>query len=160
MIVQFTSLLWQQIIETNFIQWIAVTFAVAEVLLAKQNNILLYPAGIIATVITTVILFQAGLYAESLLNLYYFIMSIYGWWYWTKKKDTPQIQISRTTPREWRTVFLIVITSFASLSLILKNFTPSTVPYMNTWLITALRNVSWKLRLIKVFARMRHTRIL
>lgn len=74
-------LFWQQIKETDGLQWMAVILGVAEVLLAKANKIALYPTGIAATLLSVYILLLAGLYAESLLNGYYVVMSIYGWWY-------------------------------------------------------------------------------
>src|SRR5687768_15184499 len=105
---EWTTLLGQQITQTGIIQWIAVTLAVTEVILAQQNKIALYPTGIAATTISVFILFEAGLYAESLLNLYYIIMSIYGWWYWIKKKNKPQVKISYSNAREWIIVLLII----------------------------------------------------
>src|SRR5262245_42017107 len=91
---QLWQLLKQQIAETDWLQWIATVTGVAEVLLARVNNILLYPAGIVSTLLTMYILFVSGLYADSLLNAYYMIMSVYGWWYWAKKKDRPAVPIS------------------------------------------------------------------
>src|SRR5688572_23470608 len=81
------ELLRQQLTDIDAIQWIVLVFGVAEVLLARSNNILLYPAGIIAVIFSAYSLFNAGLYAESGLNLYYLVMSIYGWSHWIKKKN-------------------------------------------------------------------------
>jgi nicotinamide mononucleotide transporter len=147
---QWTSLLFQQIAQTNFIQWTAVVFAVTEVILAQRNNIYLYPAGIIATSISIFILFQAGLYAESVLNLYYFVMSIYGWWYWVRKKDRPEIRITYCNTRDWIIVISIVTTSFTLLALTLKNFTPSTVPYMDAWVAATAWAGMWLLARRKI----------
>ena len=78
-------LLTEQIRETGWLQWLAVLFGVAEVLLAKKNNVLLYPAGLIGTALSIVLLLEAQLYAETLFNVYYVVMSIYGWYFWVKK---------------------------------------------------------------------------
>src|SRR5258705_13796869 len=88
------DLLLHQMKGTDALQWIAVILGVAEVLLAKANKIWLYPAGIGSTILSVYILLVAGLYAESLLNGYYIVMSIYGWWYWVKKKNKPAVSIS------------------------------------------------------------------
>src|SRR5688500_18853165 len=109
---EWITLLGQQIMLTGIMEWIAVTLAVTEVLLAQQNKIGLYPTGIAATTISVFIFFQAGLYAESLLNLYYIVMSIYGWWYWVKKKSKPQVRISYCNAQEWITVILFVSLGF------------------------------------------------
>jgi nicotinamide mononucleotide transporter len=102
------NLLMQQLAHTSWIEWLAVGFGVAEVLLARANKVALYPAGIAATLLSTYLFFISGLYAESLLNLYYIIMSIYGWWYWIKKKNKPPVPITFTNKKEWYTVLLIV----------------------------------------------------
>src|ERR1700748_1958235 len=97
-----------QVHETTFWEWAAVLFSVAEVLLAKVNNILLYPAGIVGIAIGTYILMVAGLYAESALNMYYLVMSIYGWVYWIRKQNEPPVEISWSTRGEWIVTFIIV----------------------------------------------------
>ena len=73
------DLLMQQIRATTWIEWSAVAFSVAEVLYARADKIWLYPTGIIGTVLTIYILVDSRLYAESALNVYYIVMSIYGW---------------------------------------------------------------------------------
>ena len=95
------SLLIEQIKETAILQWIAVFFGVIQVLLARVNNVWLYPTGIIASVLSIILLIEAQLYAESLLNMYYVVMSIYGWVYWLTKKDLQPVKMSYTTSREW-----------------------------------------------------------
>jgi nicotinamide mononucleotide transporter len=135
---------------TGIMEWIAVTLAVTEVLLAQQNKIGLYPTGIAATTISVFIFFQAGLYAESLLNLYYIVMSIYGWWYWVKKKSKPQVRISYCNAQEWITVILFVSLGFGFLSFILKYFTPSTVPFADAWISATAWAGMWLLAKRKI----------
>jgi nicotinamide mononucleotide transporter len=147
---EWTTLLGQQITSTGIIQWIAVTLAVMEVILAQQNKIGLYPTGIAATTISVFILFKAGLYAESLLNLYYIVMSIYGWWYWVKKKNKPQVKITYCNAREWIMVMLIVALGFGLLSFILKYFTPSTVPFADAWISATAWAGMWLLAKRKI----------
>jgi nicotinamide mononucleotide transporter len=147
---EWTTLLGQQITQTGIIQWIAVTLAVTEVILAQQNKIALYPTGIAATTISVFILFEAGLYAESLLNLYYIIMSIYGWWYWIKKKNKPQVKISYSNAREWIIVLLIITVGFGLLSFILNYFTPSTVPFADAWISATAWAGMWLLAKRKI----------
>ncbi|NCU03856.1 MAG: nicotinamide mononucleotide transporter [Chitinophagaceae bacterium] len=115
------------------LEWIGVGFGVAEVLLARANKIALYPCGIIAVVISTYIFFHAGLYAESALNLYYFIMSVYGWWFWINRKNHTAPAISRSTKQDWIITVAIVVIAFALLYTVLINFTDSTVPIADAW---------------------------
>jgi nicotinamide mononucleotide transporter len=114
------KLLKEQIAETDLLQWIAIVTGVAEVLLARVNNILLYPAGIISTLLTMYIFFVSGLYADSLLNAYYMIMSVYGWWYWAKKKDRPPVPISVCSRTDWGIVAAIAGGGFVALYFLLN----------------------------------------
>jgi nicotinamide mononucleotide transporter len=92
------QLLNEQIQQTTFWEWAAVILGVTEVLLAKVNNILLYPAGIAGTLIGIYVLLMAGLYAESALNGYYVVMSVYGWIYWIRKRNEPPVKITLVQP--------------------------------------------------------------
>lgn len=147
---EFWQLLKQQAAETDALQWIAIITGVGEVLLARVNNILLYPAGIISTLLTMYILFLSGLYADSLLNGYYMVMSIYGWWYWTKKKDRQAVPISMCSSRDWGIVGAIVGVGFALLYILLKRWTPSTVPVWDAWVSATAWAGMWLLAKRKV----------
>jgi nicotinamide mononucleotide transporter len=143
-------LILQQMKTTDWLQWVAVCLGVAEVLFAKANKIWLYPTGIAGTLISIYILTVAGLYAECLLNGYYVIMSVYGWCYWIKKKDLPPVKISYCDRKDWISVMLIVAISFALLALMLKNFTPSTVPFWDAWVSATAWAGMWLLAKRKI----------
>lgn len=147
---EWFTLLGQQLAETPLIQWVALALGVSEVLFAKANKIWLYPTGIAATSLSIFILFEAGLYAECLLNGYYIVMSVYGWWYWVKKKDEPPVKITRSNRQDWITVLLIVLVGFAGLSFALKQFTPSTVPYWDAWVSATAWAGMWLLAKRKI----------
>ncbi|MDF2192407.1 nicotinamide riboside transporter PnuC [Paraflavitalea sp. CAU 1676] len=143
-------LLGQQLAETPPIQWLALALGVSEVLFAKANKIWLYPTGIAATALSIFILFEAGLFAECLLNLYYIVMSVYGWWYWVKKKNEPPVKITRSSRQDWITVLLIVVVGFVLLSFCLQRFTPSTVPYWDAWVSATAWAGMWLLAKRKI----------
>jgi nicotinamide mononucleotide transporter len=147
---EWANLFWQQIKETDAIQWIAVLLGVAEVLLAKANKIWLYPAGIAGILLSAFILFESGLYAECLLNGYYLVMSAYGWWYWIKKKDQPPVKITYSTRKDWWIVIGIVVIGFFILYYSLKTFTPSTVPIWDAWVSATAWAGMWLLAKRKV----------
>jgi len=123
----------EQVSQIDVFQCIVLVFGVAQVLLARSNNILLYPAGIISVIFSVYILFKVGLYAEAGLNFYYLVMSIYGWWHWIKKKDEPPVKVAFTSPREWMITAIIVSAGWLILYLTLLNLTPSTVPAWDAW---------------------------
>jgi len=78
---------------------IAATFGVISVFYAKKENILVFPTGIISTAIYVYLLTQWNLYGDLIINIYYTIMSIYGWYMWRKiiGDNQSHISISKTT---------------------------------------------------------------
>ena len=79
----------------------AVIFGFASVWYSKQNNILVFPTGIISTSIFVYLLFKWQLIGDMMINGYYFIMSFYGWYVWTRKIDSEHLTpISKTTKKE------------------------------------------------------------
>lgn len=80
---------------------IVLVAGILSVWFAKKENILVYPTGLIATVITVFLFFRDGLLGDMMMNFYWSAMSIYGWWNWARRKnDQPVVQISRTTQKE------------------------------------------------------------
>lgn len=144
------SLFLEQVREASLIEWIAVVFGVTEVLLARKNNILLYPAGIISTVLSAWLMFQVALYAESLLNTYYLVMSVYGWIHWMRKRDAPALPITFTNKKEWVIVALISSVGWLVLFTVLKNYTNSTYPAWDAWVTSTAWAGMWLLARRKV----------
>ena len=84
-----------------YLEIVAVIFGFLSVWFAKQNNILVFATGMISTSIFVYLLLKWGLLGDMMINAYYFIMSVYGWFIWTRKVDTTHITpISRTTSKE------------------------------------------------------------
>lgn len=75
---------------SNFLialELIAVVFGVVSVLFARKNNILVYPTGLVSTLIFVFILLEWKLFGDFIINIYYSIMSVLGWYLWTRKKN-------------------------------------------------------------------------
>ena len=82
------------------LEFLAFVFGIASVFYAKKENILVYPTGLVTTVITVYLLYQAKYFADMTINIYYSVMSVYGWYKWTSKSNGPNLEITRTTHRE------------------------------------------------------------
>ena len=95
------------------LEFLAFIFGIISVIYAKRENILVYPTGIICTVITIYLLYRAQYFGDMMMNVYYSAMSIYGWWNWSRVKDNHHIVlISRTNKKEYLTAsffFLLTI---------------------------------------------------
>ena len=82
------------------LEFLAFVCGIGSVYFAKKENILVYPTGLISTVITVYLLYQAQYFGDMTINVYYSLMSIYGWYRWSKGTATSPLAISRTTPKE------------------------------------------------------------
>jgi nicotinamide mononucleotide transporter len=98
-IVDFFLEPYQQVAGINiFIEFIAAALGITSVFYAKKENILVYPTGIISTGLYVYLLLQWALYGDLIINIYYTLMSLYGWYMWTRisKKTHEPLKISRT----------------------------------------------------------------
>jgi nicotinamide mononucleotide transporter len=83
------------------LETIAFFFGIASVVYAKREKIWVYPTGLVATLVTMYIFLEDGLLGDMMLNAYYSLMSIYGWWNWARvKAGRKVVSISRTTALE------------------------------------------------------------
>jgi len=109
-------------------EWFGVVFSVIQVLLARKNNVNNYLFGIAGILLTLYVMLTSKLYAEFTLNLYYLIMSIYGWLYWKFGKQKSEMEISVTTTTEKWITGGIVLGTFILFWSFLTHFTDSDVP--------------------------------
>ena len=83
------------------LEMIAFVFGIASVYYAKKEIILVYPTGLVATCITVFLLYRAGYFGDMVVNFYYSVMSIYGWYIWSRPTlENGVLPISRTTKKE------------------------------------------------------------
>ena len=96
-----------------YLELFAVIMNITSVVYAKQNNILVYPTGLIGTGISVYILLNFSLLGDTIINAYFFSMSIYGWYFWSRKKDEVFInQVSTINRNEIKYLFILAISSF------------------------------------------------
>jgi nicotinamide mononucleotide transporter len=80
----------QQLIATSALEWVAVVLAIIYLVLAVKENLWCWPAAFVSTSIYIFLFFDVNLYMESLLNLYYLLMAVYGWQQWQQKSNGKQ----------------------------------------------------------------------
>ncbi|MDX1718956.1 MAG: nicotinamide riboside transporter PnuC [Salegentibacter mishustinae] len=141
----FTQLTWLQAIGT--------TFGVVQVLLARKNNIDNYLFGIVSILISLWVLYQSKLYADIILNLYYLVMSIYGWFFWKFGKEKEETPISYSSKLEHLKALGIVLFCFTGMSYWLRFHTNSDVPlwdagvsafaWAGMWLMAKRKMENW-----------------
>ncbi len=120
--------------QTSLVEAVAVFFGLLSVWYSRKINILVYPTGIVNVLIYIYLFLHAGLYADMGINVIYFVMSIYGWYNWTRKKDNVKVlKIKWMSHKQHFLAGAIVVFTFVLLSQILIRFTDSTVPYIDSF---------------------------
>ncbi len=83
------------------IEFLAFVFGILSVWFAKKENILVYPTGLLATVLTSYLLYIAGYLGDMMVNAYFSVMSVYGWYNWSKKDNNgTSLAITRINSKE------------------------------------------------------------
>ena len=95
-----------------YLELFAVIMNITSVVYAKRNNILVYPTGLIGTGIFVCILLNFSLLGDTIINAYFFPMSIYGWYFWSRKKDKVFVnQVSTINTNEIKYLFILAFSS-------------------------------------------------
>ena len=112
------------------LEFLAFSFGIISVIYAKKENILVYPTGIICTVITVYLLYKAQYFGDMMMNIYYSLMSIYGWWNWSRiKNDKYLLKITRFSKNDLGlTVFLFLLTVTITYAVYTFNLTEIKIP--------------------------------
>lgn len=142
------------IYQTSGLEWVAVICGVASVIYSMRENILVYPTGIISVLIYVYLAFEYKLYADMGVNGYYFVMSVYGWYYWTNTDgNKDQVPVTINSLRENFYSVGILGGSFGILVFVLINFTDSDVPFwdatttafaiLGMWLMARKKLENW-----------------
>ncbi|TVR41976.1 MAG: nicotinamide riboside transporter PnuC [Bacteroidia bacterium] len=105
----FFQLFYENVMETTWLELIAVLFGIMSVWFARQANLLVYPTGIVSTVIYVYICFNIQLYADMGINIFYTSMSIYGWYVWTRKDDQKRVRPIRWNTKQQQAIGIALI---------------------------------------------------
>ena len=145
--------------QTSALEFIAVIAGIASVFFSRKENILVYPVGLINTIIYIHLSIKGQLYGEASVNLYYTIMSVYGWILWTRRNQQQEhvLHISLSNQKEWiqQVLFFVAfyMAIFAALTWLKKDFAPEAIPwadalasasaYTGMWLMAKKKVESW-----------------
>ena len=158
---------WEKIVQefiegmkqTGWLEYIAVFTGIASVWFSWKEHILVYPVGLVNTILYIYISLKGGLGGEASVNFYYTIVSIYGWYLWSRKsKDAkPLLKITMASKKEWMYHSLFFVTCYiliyAALTELKKSFLPGAIPWADAfasataftgmWLMAKKKVESW-----------------
>ncbi len=152
--------IYDGLMQTGWVEGVAVIAGIVSVWYSRKENILVYPTGLVNTIFYIYLSYKGHLLGEASVNLYYTIMSIYGWYLWTRKKEDHQtlvLQITQSTKKEWFMQFAFFATFyiliFVSLTFAKAAFAPEAIPwadafasataYTGMWLMAKKKVESW-----------------
>ena len=155
--------IFQQFIEgiknTTWLEYIAVFTGIASVWFSRIENILVYPVGLINTIIYIYLSVKGDLYGEASVNFYYTVMSFVGWYQWLRKDEKKHIilHVTCSDRKMWLnqiTFFLFFyISLFAALTFLQRTFAEGAIPWADAfasataftgmWLMTKKKVESW-----------------
>ncbi len=116
---------------TTWFELFAVLCGLLSVWFMKKENILVYPFGILNVLIYVYICFSAKLYAYAGINVFYAVMTIYGWYNWVRKgPDDESLKITRLKKSHIVGYLCLILVFFVVLRVLLVTLTNSEVP---TW---------------------------
>lgn len=138
------------------LEFVGVFFGFLSVWYSKKENILVFPTGIISTAIFVYILLVFGLLGDMLINAFYFIMSIYGWYFWTRKVDkdryTPITKMTNLDKKYSIIMFIstilfvclvyFVFNKFDSWTAYVDSFTTA-IFFVGMWLMAKKKLANW-----------------
>jgi nicotinamide mononucleotide transporter len=143
----------------EIIEIIAIVFGIISVWFSKKENIWVFPSGLINTSFYVYLSLKGDLYGEAAVNLYYTIMSLYGWYNWLRRNDQNErvIRITYSSRSEWITEILfftsLYILIFLCLAYIKNAFAPGAIPWADAlasasaftgmWLMARKKVNSW-----------------
>ncbi|HVF96841.1 MAG TPA: nicotinamide riboside transporter PnuC, partial [Flavisolibacter sp.] len=122
---------FQQVIanlkNTSLLEAIAVITGIVSVYFSRKENIWVYPTGLVNTVIYIYLSLQAHLVGEASVNVYYTLMSVYGWWLWSRRNhlQKPLVRITFSNKKEWVQEIIFFLVCYVSLFFILTFLRPS-----------------------------------
>ena len=125
----------QFIFGTGLLEWFGVFTGILCVWLAAKNNIWNWPIAIISVVIYIFIFFESKLYADMGLQVYFFAMNIYGWYYWSNQKNNPgkERAITKITKQEIFLSFIGVGIFTLALGFLLHKNTDASFPFVDSF---------------------------
>ncbi len=157
---EFIDQFIQGIQQTSLLEFVAVLAGIGSVWFSRKEHILVYPVGLVNTLIYIYLSIKGQLFGEASVNFYYSVMSIYGWILWTRKDDSKKelrLHITNSTRKEWIQQLLFFaffyLLLFSLLRWLQSSFAPEAIPwadafasasaYTGMWLMARKKTESW-----------------
>ncbi|MFP4022970.1 MAG: nicotinamide riboside transporter PnuC [Thiohalospira sp.] len=135
-------------ISNNYIELLGTIFGLLYIILSIKQNIWCWPVGLITSALYIYVFFVTKFYADMGLQVYYLVVSIYGWYFWMyggKSKKQDDLKISKTGFRLALYLVLVTAVLFGIIAFILVKFTDSEIPYWDAFTTAGSFVATWML---------------
>jgi len=148
---EILSQLYSNVLNTSWLEVVAVVFGILSVWFARKENIWVYPTGILNVLIYVYLCFYAGLYADMAINAFYFVMSVFGWYNWSRRDENMQhVPISSLSLMQWIFYILLITVAFGTIYYVLSHYTNSTVPVFDSFTTSLFIAGMWLMAIKKI----------
>jgi len=127
--VSFWELIINQLAATTLLEWIGTASGFACVYLAARQNIWNWPIAIISVIAYSILFYEYQLYGDAVLQIYFMATSVYGWYYWIKRKESDKKPIAKLSNTGILKVVMGGIMLTFLMGWFLDNYTDTNVPY-------------------------------
>lgn len=141
-------------VSKNFIEIIGAVTGIIYLYFSVKQKIWLWPIGIISSAYYVVVFYRTQLYADMSLNIYYVMISVYGWFFWLMQKETKAEHVVRITVlslKDWLVCLFVALTLFFIWGMALVHLPvkmgmlPSSVPWWDAFLTAGSIVATWML---------------
>ena len=117
----------------NLLETSGVITGILCVYLAAKNNILNWPTAIVSVIIYIFIFLEAKLYADMGLQVYFLVMNVYGWYFWSRRSKDEKVPVSSITPKEIILSIIGISVFTVALGFFLYKGTDASFPFIDSF---------------------------
>jgi nicotinamide mononucleotide transporter len=133
---------------SNKIELLGAILGILYVVLSIRQNIFTWPTGLLTSVLYIVVFYKSALYAAMSLQVYYVFISIYGWYFWLRGKNSNnklQAPVQKINKQFLLRIGAVTVLIYGFILFILINFSDSDVPFMDSLTTSLSITATWML---------------
>ena len=120
-----------------WLEWIAAILSAVSVYLSARENIWSWPTAIVSVAMYAFVFVEAGLYSDAGLQVFFFCISVYGWYEWLHGgENRTRLRVSRATPRIWAVSAVVGVVFWLALGLLTSRLRGVSLPFLDSALTT------------------------
>jgi len=130
-------------LEITWVEFFGVIFNLLGVWLTIKKSRFCFPVGIIGVALYVIYYFQIKLYADTLLQVFYIGLLVYGWMQWKKTNDNNAFIVTNVLPRQWLLLSFICVGGTLLIGTVFHLFTDASIPYLDAFLTSMSLIAQW-----------------